>query len=87
MCSVDPNVPRSIPDARESRPTPHGWPFAFATHSTRSCKLIPASTLIASNDVGTSMMDGPGGSADTQDVTYEGAAAWPSLQRRPHGDR
>jgi arginine/lysine/ornithine decarboxylase len=84
MACVDPDATRSISDARESRRTPHECPFAFATHSTSS---IPTSTLIASNDVGTSMMDGPGGSADTQDVTHEAAAAWPSLQRRPHGDR
>ena len=84
MSCVDPNTPRPISDARESRRTPHECPFAFAAHSTSS---IPASTLIASNHVGTPMMDGPDGSADTRDVTHEAAAAWPSLQRRPHGDR
>jgi hypothetical protein len=63
---------------------PTDGPVAFATHD----KLLASSqlTLIASNDVATSMMDGPGGSADTEDGPPR-PAAWPSLDRRPHGDR
>ena len=78
MVSLTPMSRDRYPMRESPAEHPTDGPVASATHSTR----IPASTLIASNDVATSMMDGPGGSADTQDVIDEAVACRLAVAKR-----